>query len=148
MVLLDLILPDGHGYEVLQQLRTSGCDAPVIVITSAGSISMAVESMRAGAYDFLVKPFSPERLQVTLNNALELRRLKRLERDLVQEPVRPLREFHRRLPGYARGLSHHPRRPRRVGRRSSSPARAVPARSWRPRRSIGAAHAPAGPSLP
>jgi len=86
VVLLDLILPDGHGYEVLQQLRASGCDAPVIVITSAGSISMAVESMRAGAYDFLVKPFSPERLQVTLNNALELRRLKRLERDLVQEP--------------------------------------------------------------
>jgi|HubBroStandDraft_1064217.scaffolds.fasta_scaffold00007_127 two-component system repressor protein LuxO len=85
VVLLDLILPDGHGYEVLQQLRASGCDAPVIVITSAGSISMAVESMRAGAYDFLVKPFSPERLQVTLNNALELRRLKRLERGLTQE---------------------------------------------------------------
>ena len=86
VVLLDLILPDGHGYEVLQQLRSSGCDAPVIVITSAGSISMAVETMRAGAYDFLVKPFSPERLQVTLTNALELRRLKRLERDLTQEP--------------------------------------------------------------
>ena len=86
VVLLDLILPDGHGYEVLQQLRASGCDAPVIVITSAGSISMAVETMRAGAYDFLVKPFSPERLQVTLTNALELRRLKRLERDLTQEP--------------------------------------------------------------
>jgi two-component system repressor protein LuxO len=85
VVLLDLILPDGHGYEVLQQLRSNGCDAPVIVITSAGSISMAVESMRAGAYDFLVKPFSPERLQVTLNNALELRRLKRIERGLIQE---------------------------------------------------------------
>jgi DNA-binding NtrC family response regulator len=86
VVLLDLILPDGHGYDVLQQLRANGSDAPVIVITSAGSISMAVESMRAGAYDFLVKPFSPERLQVTLNNALEIRRLKRLERDLAQEP--------------------------------------------------------------
>jgi two-component system, repressor protein LuxO len=85
VVLLDLILPDGHGYEVLQQLRANGSDAPVIVITSAGSISMAVESMRAGAYDFLVKPFSPERLQVTLTNALELRRLKRLERGLTQE---------------------------------------------------------------
>jgi len=84
VVLLDLILPDGHGYEVLQALRTSGSDAPVIVITSAGSISMAVESMRAGAFDFLVKPFSPERLQVTLNNALEIRRLKRIERDLVR----------------------------------------------------------------
>jgi DNA-binding NtrC family response regulator len=85
VVLLDLILPDGHGYEVLQQLRANGSDAPVIVITSAGSISMAVESMRAGAHDFLVKPFSPERMQVTLNNALELRRLKRIERGLTQE---------------------------------------------------------------
>src|SRR5580698_496645 len=37
VVLLDLILPDGHGYEVLQQLRANGSDAPVIVITSAGS---------------------------------------------------------------------------------------------------------------
>jgi two-component system repressor protein LuxO len=86
VVLLDLILPDGHGYEVLQQLRADGSDAPVIVITSAGSIAMAVESMRAGAYDFLVKPFSAERLEITLTNALELRRLKRLERDLAYEP--------------------------------------------------------------
>jgi two-component system, repressor protein LuxO len=93
VVLLDLILPDGHGYEVLRQLRASGSDAPVIVITSAGSISMAVESMRAGAYDFLVKPFSPERLEVTLTNALELRRLKRLERDLVQEPTDRFESF-------------------------------------------------------
>jgi len=85
VVLLDLILPDGHGFEVLQALRDGDSDAPVIVVTSGGSISSAVESMRAGAYDFLVKPFSPERLQVTLTNALELRRLKRIERTLTSE---------------------------------------------------------------
>ncbi|MDB5360346.1 MAG: sigma-54-dependent Fis family transcriptional regulator [Rhodospirillales bacterium] len=85
VVLLDLILPDGHGFEVLQTLHDSDSDAPVIVVTSGGSISSAVESMRAGAYDFLVKPFSPERLQVTLTNALELRRLKRIERTLTSE---------------------------------------------------------------
>jgi two-component system repressor protein LuxO len=85
VVLLDLILPDGHGFEVLQALRDGESDAPVIVCTSGGSISSAVESMRAGAYDFLVKPFSPERLQVTLTNALELRRLKRIERTLGSE---------------------------------------------------------------
>jgi two-component system, repressor protein LuxO len=85
VVLLDLILPDGHGFEVLQALRDGDFDAPVIVVTSGGSISSAVESMRAGAYDFLVKPFSPERLQVTLTNALELRRLKRIERTFTSE---------------------------------------------------------------
>jgi two-component system repressor protein LuxO len=85
VVLLDLILPDGHGFEVLQALRDGNSDAPVIVVTSGGSISSAVESMRAGAYDFLVKPFSPERLQVTLTNALELRRLKRIERTFTAE---------------------------------------------------------------
>ena len=85
VVLLDLILPDGHGFEVLQALRDGESDAPVIVCTSGGSISSAVESMRAGAYDFLVKPFSPERLQVTLTNAIELRRLKRIERTLTSE---------------------------------------------------------------
>ena len=85
VVLLDLILPDGHGFEVLQALRDGDFDAPVIVVTSGGSISSAVESMRAGAYDFLVKPFSPERLQVTLGNAIELRRLKRIERTLASD---------------------------------------------------------------
>jgi len=85
VVLLDLVLPDGHGFEVLQALRDGEFDAPVIVVTSGGSISSAVESMRAGAYDFLVKPFSPERLQVTLSNAMELRRLKRIERTLASE---------------------------------------------------------------
>ncbi len=93
VVLLDLILPDGHGYEVLRQLRGGGSDAPVIIITSAGSIAMAVESMRAGAYDFLVKPFSAERLEVTLTNALELRRLKRLERKLVRAPTERFESF-------------------------------------------------------
>jgi two-component system repressor protein LuxO len=85
VVLLDLLLPDGHGFEVMQALRDGNFDAPVIVVTSGGSISSAVESMRAGAYDFLVKPFSPERLEVTLGNALELRRLKRIERTLTSD---------------------------------------------------------------
>jgi two-component system repressor protein LuxO len=85
VVLLDLLLPDGHGFEVLQALRDRHVDAPVIVVTSGGSISSAVESMRAGAFDFLVKPFSPERLEVTLGNALEIRRLKRIERTLSSD---------------------------------------------------------------
>ena len=93
VVLLDLLLPDGHGYEVLKALHDGHIDAPVIVVTSGGSIASAVESMRAGAYDFLVKPFSPERLQVTLSNALELRRLKRIERNLASEAADGFENF-------------------------------------------------------
>ena len=70
VVLLDLILPDGHGFEVLQSLRDGESDAPVIVVTSGGSISSAVESMRAGAYDFLVKPFSPEQFLAVIKKVL------------------------------------------------------------------------------
>jgi two-component system repressor protein LuxO len=85
VMLLDLMLPDGHGHDLLGELHEKGIETAVIVVTSAGSINMAVESMRLGAYDFLVKPFSLDRLRVTLGNALELRRLKRINKQLIQE---------------------------------------------------------------
>ena len=62
-ILLDLNLPDGHGHQLLEVVRERKLDTAVIVVTSAGSINMAVESMRLGAYDFLVKPFSVHALQ-------------------------------------------------------------------------------------
>jgi two-component system repressor protein LuxO len=64
-VLLDLRLPDMHGLELLDRLRERGMKAPVIVITGDGSIGVAVEAMRRGARDFLVKPFDIERLGVS-----------------------------------------------------------------------------------
>ncbi len=57
LVLLDLQLPDGDGLELLDELRQSGSESRVIVITANGSINRAVQAMRAGAFDFLVKPF-------------------------------------------------------------------------------------------
>ncbi len=74
-MLLDLRLPDMDGLAVLKQLRAQGLDLPVIVITAHGSMQTAIDAMKAGAADFLVKPFTPERLQVTLRNALETARL-------------------------------------------------------------------------
>jgi two-component system repressor protein LuxO len=84
-ILLDLILPDGHGHELLREIRAENIEMAVIVVTSAGSINMAVESMRLGAFDFLVKPFSMDRLKVTLGNALEMQRLKKVNKQLRQE---------------------------------------------------------------
>ena len=75
VVLLDINLPDMNGLEVLRSLAGRVNGPSVIVITALGSINLAVEAMRAGAYDFLVKPFTAERFLVTLRNALERQRL-------------------------------------------------------------------------
>jgi DNA-binding NtrC family response regulator len=69
-VVLDLIMPDLDGLGVLARLREAGISLPVIVQTAHGGIDTVVSVMRAGATDFVVKPVSPERLQVSLRNAL------------------------------------------------------------------------------
>ena len=86
MLLLDLRMPDMDGIDVLKALRANNNDIPVLVMTSDGSVSRAVDAMRAGANDFLIKPVGPERLDVSIRNALaisdlssEVRRLSRTE---------------------------------------------------------------------
>jgi DNA-binding NtrC family response regulator len=83
-VVLDLVMPDLAGRVVLGGWRVAGHPLPVIVQTAHGGIDNVVAVMRAGATDFVVKPVSPERLQVSLRNALaasalqgELARIKR-----------------------------------------------------------------------
>ncbi len=75
VVLLDLQLPDMNGMEVLKRINAQALPCAVIVITAHGSVNAAVEAMRYGAYDFLVKPFSADRLVVTVRNAVERLRL-------------------------------------------------------------------------
>ncbi|WP_299436668.1 sigma-54 dependent transcriptional regulator [uncultured Rhodospira sp.] len=87
-VILDLRLPDASGLDILREIRAETHaetqDAAVVVVTSQGSMQVAVEAMREGADDFLTKPFAPDRLRVTLKNAVErhamagtLRRIKK-----------------------------------------------------------------------
>ena len=87
-LLLDIELPDGSGFDVLRRLRGEGHGLPVIVITANASIGTAVEAMREGATDFLVKPFNKARLTVTLTNALEAQRVAR-ELEAVRAEVAP-----------------------------------------------------------
>jgi DNA-binding NtrC family response regulator len=75
VVLLDLRLPDMDGLDILKEIRSRELPCEVVVITAHGSINVAVEAMRAGAYDFLVKPFNADRLLVTVRNALKHRSL-------------------------------------------------------------------------
>jgi DNA-binding NtrC family response regulator len=72
LMLLDLVMPDMGGLEVLEKLRPANPALPVIVLTAKGGIDSAVEAMRAGASDFLVKPASPERIAISIRNQLKI----------------------------------------------------------------------------
>ncbi len=71
LVVLDLVMPDLDGMGVLERLGERGRALPVIVQTAHGGIDTVVSAMRAGATDFVVKPVSPERLDVSVKNALK-----------------------------------------------------------------------------
>lgn len=71
LVLLDLIMPDKGGMEVLQEMKTSFPSVECIVVTAFDDVSAAVRAMRFGAYDYLVKPLQREKLLISVNNALE-----------------------------------------------------------------------------
>ncbi|ROV61972.1 sigma-54-dependent Fis family transcriptional regulator [Vibrio ponticus] len=70
LILLDLRLPDMTGMDVLHEVKQQNPDVPVIFMTAHGSIDTAVEAMRHGAQDFLIKPCEADRLRVTVNNAI------------------------------------------------------------------------------
>lgn len=75
-VVLDLNLPDGNGLSVLKEIKRQDLPIETLVVTATGTLAIAVEAMREGAFDFVVKPFARDRLLVTMRNALERRRLR------------------------------------------------------------------------
>jgi two-component system nitrogen regulation response regulator NtrX len=82
VVLLDLWLPGIDGLSVLERVHASGGGPPVIMISGHGRVESAVKATRLGAYDFLEKPLSLERVLLTVNHALNDRRLREQVRDL------------------------------------------------------------------
>jgi len=72
LMMLDLRMPGLGGMETLRRTKTFREDLPVIVLTAQGGIDTAVEAMQLGAADFFVKPASPERVVVSIKNALSL----------------------------------------------------------------------------
>lgn len=75
VMLLDLVMPEIDGYAVLEHVKRVLPGLPVIVLTAQGRIDTVVSAMRAGAADFVVKPASPERLLVSIQNAMKLNTL-------------------------------------------------------------------------
>lgn len=75
VVVTDMRLPKADGMDVLRRCQAMEADLPVIIITGHGDVTLAVEAMRSGAYDFIQKPFSPELLVDVVRRALEKRAL-------------------------------------------------------------------------
>ncbi|MGK7311662.1 MAG: sigma-54-dependent transcriptional regulator [Candidatus Longimicrobiales bacterium M2_2A_002] len=84
LALLDIKLPDGEGTELLEELTKSG-DTVCVMMSAHGTVQSAVDALRAGAVDFLEKPFSFDRLSATLKGALERTRLQREVRALREQ---------------------------------------------------------------
>ncbi|NOZ56775.1 MAG: sigma-54-dependent Fis family transcriptional regulator [Calditrichaeota bacterium] len=85
LVLLDIQMPGIDGIETLKRIREEDPHIQVVMMSAHGTIERAVQSMKLGAYDFLTKPFSSERLMVTVKNALMAGSLKKEVEELRTE---------------------------------------------------------------
>jgi len=74
-IVLDILLPDMNGIDILRHVQETQLPSSVVVVTTQGSINVAVEAMKAGVFDFIVKPVNAERLIYTLRNAVAHRHL-------------------------------------------------------------------------
>ena len=79
LYLIDVMMPDGSGLDLLDPILEHDPNAICIIITGFGSIQMAVEAVRQGAYDFLSKPFTSDELLMAVGQGLERRQLKAIE---------------------------------------------------------------------
>jgi len=91
LILTDFKLPGMTGLEMLQIIRRMDTRVPVIIMTAFGTIENAVEAMKAGASDFLLKPFSLDQLTAVVSKALEIKNLREENRQLKEELGRKYR---------------------------------------------------------
>ena len=77
LILLDHWLPGINGDQVLQRIKEADPEVPVIIMTAQGSVDLAVQSMKMGAFDFLVKPFELDQIEALVQKGLERTRLKK-----------------------------------------------------------------------
>src|SRR5436305_461731 len=69
--LLDIRMPGINGLELQRKLKEAQPDATVIIMTAFASVESAVEAMKQGAYDYIIKPFNPDDLEHTIQKAME-----------------------------------------------------------------------------
>lgn len=88
VLVLDVNLPDMNGIDLLREVRSRGLPIEVVIVTGQASVRLAVESMKEGALDFLTKPFSADRLRVTVRNALQRGKLEQQVAAIQEETGR------------------------------------------------------------
>jgi PAS domain S-box-containing protein len=93
VVLTDIVMPGTSGLELLETVHNSDPDMPVILVTAYADLGKAVESVKKGAYDFIMKPYEPEQLLRSLDKAVRYRRLVRLEKEYQNK----LEEFNKEM---------------------------------------------------
>ena len=86
LILLDIELPGMKGLDVLKEIHSRDTDVPIIMITAYGSIDLAVQAMKDGAYDFIPKPFKSGHIGLVVQKAMERQRLRR-EVDVLSQEV-------------------------------------------------------------
>jgi two-component system response regulator AtoC len=86
LVLTDLKMPGMSGIELLSHIQGLDSDVPVVVLTAHGTVQSAVEAMKQGAFDYILKPFDVQAIELILRNALELRQC-RTENRFLKEQV-------------------------------------------------------------
>jgi two-component system, NtrC family, nitrogen regulation response regulator NtrX len=82
LILSDVVMPNKTGMELLEELKKSGVQTPIVLISGQANIEMAVKATRLGALDFLEKPLTTDKLLLTVDNALKLSRLEEENREL------------------------------------------------------------------
>ena len=93
LLLVDLKMPEMDGFEVIDQVRRVAPNVVIVVITGYATIATAVDAMKAGAYDFLPKPFTPDELRLIVERGLEKWHLERESEWLRGEKERTERRF-------------------------------------------------------
>src|ERR1700688_1491793 len=82
LIFSDVVMPDKDGVALLEEMRAAGVTSPVVMMSGQATVDMAVRATKLGAIDFLEKPLSTERLLLTVENALRIKRLEQENREL------------------------------------------------------------------
>ncbi|MGB9436263.1 MAG: sigma-54 dependent transcriptional regulator, partial [Candidatus Acidiferrum sp.] len=82
LILSDVVMPGKTGMQLLEELKNSGLQTPIVLVSGQANIEMAVKATRLGALDFLEKPLTTDKLLLTVENALKLTRLEDENREL------------------------------------------------------------------
>lgn len=102
LMILDLQMPKVDGLQVLKTLQEERLDIPVVVISAFATVERAVEAMKAGALDFITKPFDPTHLELVVERALERKNLENQNRFLTEE----LNARYHFVMGHSEGMIH------------------------------------------